>query len=249
MSDEDQIPGVGSDPDTGPDGLPSRPREFRIGRAAFLATVAAGVGGMFAGPALLRRLSNPFSGLIPSSLGDLLPANGWVIYNVQNPFPTFDPATYQLTVAGLVERPVTLNWRQITALPGEEQTSTFYCVTGWSVDGVRWEGIRARTLMDLVKPLPSAQYVTFQSMEGPYFDQLSIDEFTLPDVMIARQMDGRPISRPHGAPLRLIIPEMYGYKNVKWLRSITFVAAESMGYWEQRGYDVDAYVGNTNGYG
>jgi DMSO/TMAO reductase YedYZ molybdopterin-dependent catalytic subunit len=249
MSDEDQISGDGSDPDTGPDGLPSRPREFRIGRAAFLATVAAGVGGIFVAPILSRMFSNPFSEILPSSLGDLIPGDGWVIYNVQNPFPTFHPATYQLTVAGLVERPVTLNWRQITALPGDEQTSTFHCVTGWTVDGVRWEGIRAQTLMKLVRPLPSAQYVTFQSMESPYVDQLSIDEFTLPDVMIARQMDGAPISRPHGAPLRLIIPDMYGYKNVKWLKSITFVAAESLGYWEQRGYDVDAWVGKSNGYG
>jgi DMSO/TMAO reductase YedYZ molybdopterin-dependent catalytic subunit len=97
--------------------------------------------------------------------------------------------------------------------------------------------------------LPSAKFVTFQSMEGPYVDQLSIEQFTLPDVMIARQMDGGPISRAHGAPLRLVIPDMYGYKNVKWLASITFVAKASAGFWEQRGYDIDAWVGRSNGYG
>jgi len=249
MSDGEQIPPAGGDQDTGPDGLPIRPREFRIGRAAFLATVAAGVGGIFVAPALSRIFSNPLSSLLPSSLGDLLPGNGWRIYNVQDPFPTFNPATYRLTVAGLVERPVTLTWNQITALPGAAQTSTFHCVTGWTVDGVRWEGIRTHTLMDLVKPLPSAKFVTFQSMEGPYVDQLSIEQFTLPDVMIARQMDGGPISRAHGAPLRLVIPDMYGYKNVKWLASITFVAQPSAGFWEQRGYDIDAWVGRSNGYG
>ena len=74
-------------------------------------------------------------------------------------------------------------------------------------------------------------------------------EFTLPDVMIARQMDGGPISRAHGAPLRLVIPDMYGYKNVKWLSSITFTADQQPGYWEQRGYDADAWVGKSNGYG
>jgi DMSO/TMAO reductase YedYZ molybdopterin-dependent catalytic subunit len=249
MSARDHGPLDGSDPETGPDGLPTRPREFRIGRAAFLATVAVGIGGIFVGPSLSRIFTDPLSGVLPGSLGEFIPGNGWVIYNVQNPFPRFDPATYRLSVGGLVRRPVTLNWNQITALPGDQQTSTFHCVTGWTVDGVLWEGIRAQTLMDLVAPLASAKYVTFQSMEGPYVDQLSIDQFTLPDVMIARQMDGGPISRAHGAPLRLIIPDMYGYKNVKWLRSITFVADESQGYWEQRGYDVDAWVGRSNGYG
>lgn len=238
-------PEVGHEPEPGD--LPDVPREYRIGRAAFLATVAAGIGGIFLAPNFSQSISNALSEYLPASVGDLVPGSGWRIYNVQNPFPTFDPATYTLTVGGLVERPVVLNWRQITALPGEEQTSDFHCVTGWTVDGVRWEGIRAHTLMDIVRPLPSAQYVTFQSMEGPYVDQLAIDQFTLPDVMIARKMNGGPISRPHGAPLRLIIPDMYGYKNVKWLRSLTFVAEESPGYWEVRGYDVDAWVDGSNG--
>ena len=148
-----------------------------------------------------------------------------------------------------MERPVALSWPEITALPGAAQVSTFHCVTGWSVDDVHWEGVRAQTLMDLVRPLPSAQYVTFQSLEAPYVDQLSLAEFTLPDVMIARHMGGAPISRAHGAPLRLVIPDMYGYKGVKWLSSITFTAEQAPGYWEVRGYDVDAWVGRSNGSG
>jgi DMSO/TMAO reductase YedYZ molybdopterin-dependent catalytic subunit len=248
MSEADQTPPV--PPETLPDAgdLPSRPREYRIGRAAFLATVAAGIGGIFLGPRLAQMFSNPLSNVLPAGLGDLLPGNGWRIYNVQDPFPTFIPATYRLTIDGMVERPVVLDWAQITALPGEEQRSTFHCVTGWTVGGVRWEGIRARTILDLVRPLPGAGYVTFQSLEGPYVDQLSMEQFTLPDVMIARQMDGGPISRAHGAPLRLVIPDMYGYKNVKWLASMTFVARAAPGYWEQRGYDVDAWVSRSNGY-
>jgi DMSO/TMAO reductase YedYZ molybdopterin-dependent catalytic subunit len=248
MADGAPIPPVAPDHEPEPDGLPERPREFRIGRAAFLATVAAGVGGIFLGPRLSKFVTNPISGALPSSLGDLIPGNGWRIYNVQDPFPTFHPATYRLVVQGEVERPVSLNWDQITALPGASQTSSFHCVTGWTVDGVRWEGIRAQTLIDLVRPLPSAKYVTFRSLEGPYVDQLSLAQFMLPDAMIARQMDGGPISRAHGAPLRLVIPDMYGYKNVKWLSSITFTAAQAPGFWEVRGYDIDAWVDRSNGY-
>lgn len=231
------------------DQLPDRPREFRIGRAAFLATVAAGIAGIALGPRLQRFVTDPLQNALPSGLSDLIPGDGWRIYNVQDPFPTFHPATYRLEVGGLVERPVSLDWARVSALPGVEQTSTFHCVTGWTVDGVRWEGIRTQTLLDVVRPLPSARYVTFQSLEGPYTDQLSLDQFTLPDVLIARGMDGGPLSRAHGAPLRLVIPDMYGYKNVKWLSSITFTDQPSPGYWEVRGYDVDAWVGRSNGYG
>ena len=71
----------------------------------------------------------------------------------------------------------------------------------------------------------------------------------LRDVMLAYEMDGKPLSRAHGAPVRLVIPEMYGYKNVKWLNGINLVPDAGSGYWEQLGYDRDAWVGRSNGYG
>jgi DMSO/TMAO reductase YedYZ molybdopterin-dependent catalytic subunit len=61
-------------------------------------------------------------------------------------------------------------------------------------------------------------------------------------------MDGKPLPSEHGAPLRLIIPEMYGYKNVKWLKQISLVPTAEKGYWENLGYDRDAWVGRSNGY-
>ena len=67
--------------------------------------------------------------------------------------------------------------------------------------------------------------------------------------MLAYEMDGKPLRREHGAPVRVVIPEMYGYKNVKWVERIELVAKPASGYWEQRGYDVDAWVGRSNGYG
>ena len=67
--------------------------------------------------------------------------------------------------------------------------------------------------------------------------------------MLARNQDGKPLTRSHGAPLRLVLPRMYGYKNVKWVRELRFDSTAAPGYWEQRGYDVDAWVGKSNGYG
>jgi DMSO/TMAO reductase YedYZ molybdopterin-dependent catalytic subunit len=91
--------------------------------------------------------------------------------------------------------------------------------------------------------------VTLASLEDPYVDGLAPDQFTLRDTLIATHMDGLPLSRAHGAPVRVVIPQMYGYKGVKWLSEIRFDATESTGYWEERGYDVDAWIGRSNGLG
>jgi DMSO/TMAO reductase YedYZ molybdopterin-dependent catalytic subunit len=87
------------------------------------------------------------------------------------------------------------------------------------------------------------------SAEKPYVDYLTLEQARLHDVLLAYEMDGKPLSRAHGAPLRLVIPEMYGYKNVKWLERIDLVPEAEAGYWEALGYDRDAWVGRSNGYG
>ena len=65
--------------------------------------------------------------------------------------------------------------------------------------------------------------------------------------MVAYELDGKPISSAHGGPVRLYVAAMYGYKSLKWLQRITLVAAPRPGYWEQQGYDVDAWIGRSNG--
>jgi DMSO/TMAO reductase YedYZ molybdopterin-dependent catalytic subunit len=129
------------------------------------------------------------------------------------------------------------------------QISTFHCVTGWTVKNVHWGGVRMADVLAASRPLPSAGALQFVSAENPYVDYLTTQQASLHDVMLAYEMDGKPLPREHGAPLRLIIPEMYGYKNVKWLQAINLVQAPSEGYWEQLGYDQDAWVGRSNGYG
>ena len=130
-----------------------------------------------------------------------------------------------------------------------EQVSTFHCVTGWTVKNVQWGGVRLAEVLSLAQPKDVAHALEFVSAEKPYDDYLDLRQIALHDVMLAYEMDGKPLSRAHGAPLRLIIPEMYGYKNVKWLSGINLVGRPQDGYWEQRGYDVDAWVGRSNGYG
>jgi len=214
----------------------------------FLGVLAGGVTSFAWAPAASRILS-PLTSAGSQLLGNVFPVGGWRIYTISGSMPVFDPHAWSLTVDGLVERRVQLSYDDLRNLPAAEQVSTFHCVTGWTVHNVRWRGIRLQRILDLVTPSPSAHALRFVSSEHPYEDSLTIDQALLPDVMLALDLDGSPLSRPHGAPLRLVIPEMYGYKGVKWLERIEVVAQQPTGYWENLGYDQNAWVGRSNGYG
>jgi DMSO/TMAO reductase YedYZ molybdopterin-dependent catalytic subunit len=222
--------------------------ERRYGRGVFLATVAGGLSSLFWGKAAWSSISGAVSP-VAGAIAPILPTGGWRIYTISGHMPVFDPATWRLSIGGLVEQPTELTYAQLRALPRVEQVSTFHCVTGWTVKNVHWAGVRIEDVLAATRPLSSAHALQFVSMEQPYVDYLTLGQASLGDVMLAYEMDGRPLRREHGAPLRLVIPEMYGYKNVKWLERINLVPQADEGYWEQLGYDRDAWVGRSNGYG
>ena len=218
----------------------------RYGRGLFLATVAAGLTSLAWGKPVWSRVSaalSPAEGLIP-----FVPTSGWRIYTVSGSMPSFDPATWRLNVGGLVEQELVLSHRELLALPRVTQVSDFHCVTGWTVKDVHWGGVRLTDLLEHAQPKRDAHALRFTSFDGVYTDYLTLAQSAPHDVMLAWEMDGRPLPHEHGAPLRLVIPEMYGYKNVKWLKGIELVPAAGAGYWEKLGYDRDAWVGRSNGY-
>jgi DMSO/TMAO reductase YedYZ molybdopterin-dependent catalytic subunit len=222
----------------------SEPR--RYGRGLFLATVAGGLTSLAWGKPVWSRVSaalSPAEGLIP-----FVPTSGWRIYTVSGSMPSFDPATWRLNVGGLVEQELSLSHSELLALPRVTQVSDFHCVTGWTVKNVHWTGVRITDIFAKVKPTPEANGLQFVSAEKPYLDYLTMEQALLHDVMLAYAMNGKPLAREHGAPVRLVIPEMYGYKNVKWLSQINLVPEAQTGYWEYLGYDRDAWVGRYNGY-
>jgi len=221
------------------------PRPY--GRRAFLALLAGGVSSLaWAGWA--EGVFSPVTSAFSQALGNLFPVGGWRIYTISGSMPVFDEQSWRLEIGGLVKSPRSLTYRELLALPRSEQTSDFHCVTGWTVPNVRWAGVRFDHLLDLVEPLPSATAIRFVSMEHPYDDSLTLAQARLPDAMLAYELDGKPLSRPHGSPARVVIPEMYGYKGVKWLTRMELVARQPTGYWEGLGYDQNAWVGRSNGY-
>jgi DMSO/TMAO reductase YedYZ molybdopterin-dependent catalytic subunit len=224
-----------------------------IGRRAFLGIVGVGASSVLWGQDAAAIISHRLRGLtaaLPDELRAAFPApgTGWRIYSVSPPTPRFDPVTWRLRIDGLVERPVVLTYGDLLALPQARQVSDFRCVTGWSVPGVHWGGVRFSDLLATARPLPSARAITFVSSEQPYVDSLTLAQLAAPDAMVACLMDGKPLSREHGAPARVVMPRMYGYKGVKWLERIVLTDGPILGYWEQRGYDLDAWIGRSNGY-
>jgi DMSO/TMAO reductase YedYZ molybdopterin-dependent catalytic subunit len=231
-----------------PDHAGGRP----YGRRAFLTVLAGGLSSLAWGAPVWRALSSalrPATGLLPEGVREIVPTSGWRIYTVGSHMPSFDRRRWRLRIDGLVARPQLLTYDDLLALPSTEQVSDFHCVTGWSVRNVHWQGVRFKELLARAAPTRRAHALRFVSAETPYEDSLTLEQAYLADAMLAYEMDGRALAREHGAPVRVVIPEMYGYKNVKWVERIELVAKPADGFWEKLGYDRDAWVGHSNGRG
>lgn len=223
----------------------------RYGRRVFLGILGVGASSLWWGDTAMNAIRRTVAPITPDALEAALPSpsEGWRIYSVNPPMPKFDPRAWRLRIDGLVDRPAELTIDDLRALPRAEQTSDFHCVTGWSVPDVRWAGVRIGDLLAAARPRSEAGALTFTSAERPYADSLTLAQATRADALLAFDMDGEPLTRPHGAPVRMVMPAMYGYKSVKWVERITLTRRPERGYWERRGYDANAWLGRSNGYG
>lgn len=149
--------------------------------------------------------------------------------------PDIPLAEWALTIDGLVEKPATLDWRQLGALPQVTDVSDFHCVTTWSKYDCEWSGVAFTTLYELVIPRPEAKFVYFTSYDG-YSTNVPLAHCLDDDVLLATKFGGAPVSREHGGPARVIIPKLYAWKGAKFVKSITFLAEDRLGFWEVRGY-------------
>ncbi|MCW3795459.1 molybdopterin-dependent oxidoreductase [Paenibacillus sp. LS1] len=163
------------------------------------------------------------------------------VYTV-TPIPSFSNANWSFRIDGLVERAQVWNWEQFVKLARTVQVSDFHCVTGWSVYKNTWEGISLAQLLKQAGVKPEAHSVKFYSGDGVYTDAITMDQAQMDDIMVAVMHDGKPIPADLGGPVRLVIPQMYAYKSVKWLNRIELIDSEHIGYWEERGYDKDAWL-------
>jgi DMSO/TMAO reductase YedYZ molybdopterin-dependent catalytic subunit len=184
----------------------------------------------------------------PTGVTGLIPGIGrFRYYSVVASVDEVPVPEYSLRVEGLPAGPTTLSFADLAALPQTTITSDVQCVTGWRVPDVTWSGVRLSDLLDHVGAARTTAAVRFGSSDGAYTESLSGEQARRPDVLIATSMDGSAVSHDHGGPVRLYVAPMYFYKSVKWLDRITISDQVVPGYWEERGYDVDAWVGQSNG--
>lgn len=149
---------------------------------------------------------------------------------------------WRLEVGGLVENPVGLTWDDFMKLPQVDDVSDFHCVTTWSRFDNHWQGVRFRTIAELVIPEEAARFVLCTSYDVapgtniPYTTNLPLARAIEDDVLLVHTWEGRPLPREHGGPVRVITPKLYAWKGAKWVRKIEFLARDVKGFWEVRGY-------------
>jgi DMSO/TMAO reductase YedYZ molybdopterin-dependent catalytic subunit len=221
-----------------------------VGRRVVLGMAAAGAAGILFGSKVQDWLGNvlaPVTARDGTGLSSLLPVGRFRIYTVTGSLPSKAIPDYRLTVNGLVDTPMTLTFDDLLALPATGFTKDFQCVTGWRVHSVPWIGVKLADLLDKAGVKSGATAVSFGSFDGEYTESLTMDQARRNDVIVAYKMEGKDISHIHGGPVRLYVAPMYGYKSCKWLDRITVEDGVVPGYWEERGYDVDAWIGKSNG--
>lgn len=158
------------------------------------------------------------------------PING---YDIDDPEVDFD--TWTLNVSGAVEKPGQYKLTQIQALPAKRQNTRHICVEGWDVIG-SFKGAVLSDFLKLVGADPAARFITVNCADD-YYESLDIATARHPQTLLCYEMYDRPLTREHGAPLRLQIPTKVGYKQAKYLTELRVThVLDKVGYWEDQGY-------------
>lgn len=233
--------------------------EFRrMSRRSFLWAGLAVGAAVSAWQAIVR---SPRSGGMPAPLRAVSEFNGALWQRLFRPTalaPTYDPAlagaryngdiglrspldleAWRLRVEGLPagERELTLD--DLRALPRTEQTTEFMCVEGWS-QIVTFAGVRMLDFVAAVGPRSADDlppWVALETPDGRYAVAIDTPSALHPQTLLAYEMNGKPLTERHGAPLRLAMPVKYGFKQIKRIGRLRFVADRPPDYWRERGYD------------
>jgi len=149
--------------------------------------------------------------------------------------PAIDLRTYRLSVGGLVKEEHHFSWEEILAMPKSRVNCRLTSVSGWSVRA-DWEGVKWNDFLRKITIDAKANHVRFTTVGGGYTTVVSCKDLENPKILLAYGVNGEPIEPDYGGPLRMVIPNLWGYKSCKWLGRIDFIDQMEGGYWEDRGY-------------
>ena len=154
-------------------------------------------------------------------------------YDVDDPGVIFE--NWTLTVSGLVQKPGDYKLEQIQALPPVRQNTKHVCVEGWDVVG-RFGGTRLSDFLRVIGADTSAKFITVACADD-YYESLDMATALHPQTLLCYEMYDKPLTREHGAPVRLNVPTKIGYKQAKYLTDLKVTnVLERVGYWEDQGY-------------
>ncbi len=153
--------------------------------------------------------------------------------------PVVDAQKWSLKIDGLVKNPIQLSYDEVRALPPYETTLTLACISnpvgGRYIGNAHWKGTLLKPLIERAAPIPEAKYAVFYAAEG-YTTGHPVERLADPANFLAYDMNGEPLRKEHGFPLRVLMPARYGMKMPKWLTRIEFVSKEYLGFWEWQGW-------------
>ena len=149
--------------------------------------------------------------------------------------PVIDLAAWDFEIGGLVEHPFRATYAELLDLPVGETVADIHCVTKWSKFDTRWEGVAVGGLLERAAPKPEATHVVVRAEHG-FTANLPLDDFAREGNLFAYRYDGEQLETDHGWPLRLVVPHLYFWKSVKWVRGFDLTDRDEPGFWERNGY-------------
>jgi DMSO/TMAO reductase YedYZ molybdopterin-dependent catalytic subunit len=205
---------------------------YDIGRALLIPWLKSGAGRVRGG-----------SGVFPDLDGlsrEITPTADFYDVSKNTDDPEVDVKRWKLEIGGQVENALSLTYDDIKQLPSVEQYATLECISnsvgGDLIDNAAWRGVRLKELLDRAVLKSGIVDIVLRASDG-YADSIPLDHALADGTILAYEMNGAPLNSTHGFPLRLIVPGIYGMKNVKWITRIEAVPYDFKGYWQARGWD------------
>ena len=176
---------------------------------------------------------------------EITPNDEFYITSYSDRIPDINPDTFHLRIEGLVEKPIALDLKELMDMQDKLEYVTLECignsVGGNSISNALWEGVTLGKILQKAKPRTGIRKAAFFAAEG-YSDSIPYELALSEEVFLAYRMNGQPLPPVHGYPLRVIVPGIFGMKNVKWLTKIELVNYNFKGYWEKEGWSDEAVI-------
>ena len=227
--------------------LTNRRRFVGMMSGLFVLVVGAAVGTKAFGGVDLNGYRGTLGNLNPDGTleGEVTPTGSF--YQVsKNAFnPTVDGGSWKLEIKGLVNTPVTFTLADLSKMDQKSVYHTLTCISnpvgGDIIGNAKWTGVPFHTLLEKAGIKSGASRIVFTSADG-YQDSITLDKGKEENTLLALKMNDAPLTNDHGFPARMLIPNIYGMKNAKWLTSITLIEGDFEGFWQKQGWDNDATI-------